>query len=509
MIDKGVRFGAPFLYLVMIRHFILLSPLILLLSCGPKEHRFTAEQHRPLFHFTPPSGWMNDPNGLVYHNGEYHLFYQHYPDSTVWGPMHWGHAVSRDLITWQHLPIALYPDTLGYIFSGSAIADEKNVSGLQTSTTPPLVAFFTYDKQGYETQALAYSNDNGRTWQKYDKNPVISNPGEKDFRDPKVFYHTESGNYILSLAVKDHIEFYRSANLLNWEKTGEFGREYGSHGGVWECPDLFPLTDPETGITKWILLVSINPGGPNGGSATQYFVGSFDGRTFTCDDAPAVVRWLDYGPDNYAGVTWNNAPGNRRIFIGWMSNWNYGQVVPTQTWRSAMTLPRELHLKNTSSGYHVAAQPVAETHALRQQEQTLHADQTYSFNGLAELMLNFNLTPDADEMGIEFFNSKNEKLRIGYNHATQQFYIDRSGAGSNNFSEKFTGVNLASRLSDKPQLTLHLIIDVASIEVFADEGLTSMTAIFFPSENFNRFRLYGVKSFQSGSWYELKSVVTE
>ncbi len=448
---------------------------------------------------------MNDPNGLVYYNGEYHLFYQHYPDSTVWGPMHWGHAVSRDLITWQHLPIALYPDSLGYIFSGSAIVDEKSVSGLQTGTTPPLVAFFTYDKRGYETQALAFSNDNGRTWQKYDKNPVISNPGVKDFRDPKVFYHPESKSYILALAVNDHIEFYRSANLLNWEKTGEFGKEYGSHGGVWECPDLFPLTDPQTGITKWILLVSINPGGPNGGSAIQYFVGSFDGKTFSCDDEPSVVRWLDYGPDNYAGATWNNAPGNRRIFIGWMSNWNYAQVVPTQNWRSAMTLPRELRLKNTPAGYHVAAQPVAEALMLRQKEQALHPDQAHSFSGLAELILTFSIGADTDETGIEFFNSKNEKLRIGYDHTTKQFYIDRSEAGSNNFSEMFTGVVHAPRLSDQPQLTMQLMIDVASVEVFADDGLTCMTAIFFPSENFNRFILFG-KWFHTGWWYELKPV---
>lgn len=419
--------------------------------------------------------------------------------------MHWGHAVSRDLITWQHLPIALYPDSLGYIFSGSAIVDEKSVSGLQTGTTPPLVAFFTYDKRGYETQALAFSNDNGRTWQKYDKNPVISNPGVKDFRDPKVFYHPESKSYILALAVNDHIEFYRSANLLNWEKTGEFGKEYGSHGGVWECPDLFPLTDPQTGITKWILLVSINPGGPNGGSATQYFVGSFDGKTFSCDDEPSVVRWLDYGPDNYAGATWNNAPGNRRIFIGWMSNWNYAQVVPTQNWRSAMTLPRELRLKNTPAGYHVAAQPVAEALMLRQKEQALHPDQAHSFSGLAELILTFSIGADTDETGIEFFNSKNEKLRIGYDHTTKQFYIDRSEAGSNNFSEMFTGVVHAPRLSDQPQLTMQLMIDVASVEVFADDGLTCMTAIFFPSENFNRFRLFG-KWFHTGWWYELKPV---
>lgn len=481
--------------------------LLLPVACNSPAPVTTAEAHRPQFHFTPPSGWMNDPNGLVYLNGEYHLFYQHYPDSTVWGPMHWGHAISRDLINWQHLPIALYPDSLGYIFSGSAVADTANTSGLKQGSAAPLVAFFTYDKQGYETQAAAYSTDNGRTWQKYDKNPVVDNPGEKDFRDPKVFYHPASGYWIMCLAVKDHIEFFRSKNLMKWEKTGEFGREYGSHGGVWECPDLFPLTNPETGITKWILLVSINPGGPNGGSSTQYFTGSFNGTTFTCEEDTAQVRWLDYGPDNYAGVTWNNVTDKRRIFLGWMSNWNYGQVVPTANWRSAMTIPRELSLQQAGNNWIVASLPVKELEALWQNEQPLSASEEMTFNGLADIEVAFDLTANPEEASIVFTNNSNEQLRIGYEREHNRLYIDRSRAGKTDFSDRFIPVSYAPRISDSTRLTLRIVLDVASAELFADNGLTCMTSVFFPSATFNRFKIYyrgKTSPLVKGKWYALK-----
>jgi fructan beta-fructosidase len=286
------------------------------------------ETYRPQYHFTPQTGWMNDPNGMVYYEGEYHLFYQHYPDSTVWGPMHWGHAVSQDLIHWQHLPVALYPDKLGYIFSGSAVVDWNNTSGLGTAEAPPMVAIYTYhdpggERQGridFQTQGIAYSVDKGRTWTKYEKNPVLPNPGIRDFRDPKVSWNEVSKQWVMTLAVKDHIEFYGSPDLKKWSKLSEFGNTIGAHGGVWECPDLFSLKDGE-GNSKWVLFVSINPGGPQGGSATQYFIGNFDGKNFMPQDT--LARWIDYGADNYAGVTWSDIPASdgRRLFIGWMSNW--------------------------------------------------------------------------------------------------------------------------------------------------------------------------------------------
>ena len=315
----------------------------LLCSCGGKqtavpETKNTSalatgygEQHRPQFHFSPPGHWMNDPNGMVFYEGEYHFFYQHYPDSSVWGPMHWGHAVSADLVHWQQLPIALYPDALGYIFSGSAVVDWNNTSGLGQNGKPPLVAMFTYhnmaaEKAGRkdcESQGIAYSNDRGRTWTKYAANPVLPNPGNrKDFRDPKVIWEEVSRQWVVALAVGDHIEFWGSPDLKKWSHLSDFGKDLGAHGGVWECPDLFPMavdksggdfkSPPDSPQQQWVLIVNLNPGGPNGGSGTQYFVGDFDGKNFTLDAdfAKYVPKgkgvWLDLGKDNYAVVTWSD-----------------------------------------------------------------------------------------------------------------------------------------------------------------------------------------------------------
>jgi len=288
--------------------------------------KYYSEKYRPQYHFSPDSMWMNDPNGMVYYEGEYHLFYQYYPDSNVWGPMHWGHAISPDMVHWEHLPIALYPDDYGYIFSGSAVVDEQNTSGFGETGEAPLVAIFTYhDPVGaangeidYQNQGLAYSNDKGRTWKKYEE-PVLKNPGIIDFRDPKVSWRREFNKWIMTLAVHDHIEFYSSSNLIDWAKTGEFGKETGAHGGVWECPDLFPIKIDGSDEIHWVLLVSINPGGPHGGSATQYFIGDFDGSTFT--SSQNEIKWLDQGSDNYAGVTWSGIPDSdgRILFLGWIA----------------------------------------------------------------------------------------------------------------------------------------------------------------------------------------------
>ncbi|HTJ52695.1 MAG TPA: glycoside hydrolase family 32 protein, partial [Cyclobacteriaceae bacterium] len=330
----------------------LLLIIVVVTSCGKKSASIVApdslyynEAHRPQLHFSPKEKWMNDPNGMIYYQGEYHLFYQYYPEAMVWGPMHWGHAVSTDMIHWQHLPIAIYPDSLGLIFSGSAVADENNTSGLGTTEKPPMVAMFTYhsmekEKAGkidYQNQGIAYSIDKGRTWTKYDHNPVLKNPGIKDFRDPKVFWHAETKKWIVILAVHDHIELYSSDDLKTWHKLSEFGKTYGTHGGVWECPDLFQVKVEKENSKKWVMLVSVNPGGPNGGSGTQYFTGDFDGVKFVADENKKTIKWLDYGPDDYAGVTWSNTPGERKLFLGWMSNWAYAQQVPTSPWRSAMT----------------------------------------------------------------------------------------------------------------------------------------------------------------------------
>ncbi len=389
------------------------------------------ETHRPQFHFSPAKMWMNDPNGMVYHKGEYHLFYQHYPDSTVWGPMHWGHAVSKDMIHWEHLPIALYPDSLGWIFSGSAVVDVNNTSGLGSKENPPMVAIFTYHsdpkakRKDFQTQGMAYSTDNGRTWTKYKENPVLPNPGIADFRDPKVSWHEASKQWVMILAVADHVELYGSKNLKNWSKLSEFGKTHGAHGGVWECPDLFPL--PIDGKQKWVLLLSINPGGIHGGSATQYFIGNFDGKKFTSDNPPKTTLWLDYGKDNYAGVTWSNIPAadGRRLFLGWMSNWQYANQVPTSPWRSAMTLPRELSLRKTGAGLRVVSQPVKELASIRGESkeipgQTIEGRVTIS-EGVAftvatsEVQLEFDSIRQGQDVGIELSNEQGQRVLIGYN----------------------------------------------------------------------------------------------
>lgn len=309
--------------------------------------QFNADRFRPGFHFSPPTSWANDPNGLVYYEGSYHLFYQYHPYSNKWGPMHWGHAISEDLIHWQHAPIALFPDEHGAIFSGCCVVDWNNSSGL-FKDSHGLVAIFTHADIHPETgqprqrQSLAYSSDKGQTWQKYNGNPVLAENDLIDFRDPKVFWHAQSKRWIMAIVAGDHVRFYASDNLREWSLTGKFGREEGSHDGVWECPDLFQLPADDTGRSKWVLIISIgdNPNCPEG-SRTQYFIGEFDGKTFINDNPSDHILWLDYGRDNYAGVTWSDIPeqDGRRVIIGWMSNWKYANETPTYSWRGAMTLP--------------------------------------------------------------------------------------------------------------------------------------------------------------------------
>jgi fructan beta-fructosidase len=462
------------------------------------------EQYRPQIHFTPPAKWMNDPNGLVYIDGTYHLFYQHYPDSTVWGPMHWGHAVSEDLIHWDHKPIALYPDSLGMIFSGSAVYDEYNSSGLGTSQNPPTVAIYTYhfpegEKTGrkdYQTQGLAFSLDKGKTWKKYQQNPVLPNPGIKDFRDPKVFWHTGSKTWIMTLAVSDHVELFGSPDLIHWKKLSEFGKESGSHGGVWECPDLFELVAEDDAVRKWVLLLSINPGGPNGGSATQYFIGDFDGQVFRADNPTRDPLWIDYGPDDYAGVTWSNIPQSdgRRIFLGWMSNWAYANVVPTSPWRSAMTVPRQLKLKKVNNEYRVCSEPIAELQKLVSETKVIRPSkiQTMDFfksndENATQWFIQGKVA--TEDFSFELSNTNNERVRISFNKLKKEFVLDRMNSGLVYFSPEFARLSQAPRLSESDTISITMVIDVSSVEVFFDDGVTNMTALFFPREKLNNLEL--------------------
>ncbi|MBX2962976.1 MAG: glycoside hydrolase family 32 protein [Cyclobacteriaceae bacterium] len=476
------------------------------LNRNQPEDNALREKHRPQFHFSPAKNWMNDPNGMVFYNGEYHLSYQYYPDGNVWGPMHWGHAVTKDLIRWEHLPIALYPDSLGYIFSGSAVVDWQNTTGFGSLDSPALVAIFTYhdpeqEKAGsidYQTQGIAYSLDNGRTWIKYNKNPVLHNPGIKDFRDPKVFWYEPTGSWIMILAVLDHVQLFRSPDLKQWEKLSEFGVDQGSHGGVWECPDLFPLT--VNGTEKWVMLVSLNNGAPNGGSGTQYFIGTFDGITFVNKNPAEKILWIDYGKDNYAGVTWSDVPKEvgRKLFIGWMSNWNYANVVPTTVWRSAMTLPRELKLIETPAGTRLISEPVPELKTLREEksireaqtlEGSLDLSSAITSNSQYDLFIAFD--PDTNQgFTLELSNAVNEQLLITYNTETNSIQVDRTKAGRHDFSTDFGGVHVVPREIKDPVSTVRLIVDQSSIELFADDGLTVMTELMFPTELFTQLKLH-------------------
>ena len=522
---------------------------ILFSSCSEKQNdpspeenvnSYYKEQHRPQFHFSPEEQWMNDPNGMVFYEGEYHLFYQHYPDSNVWGPMHWGHAISEDLLHWNHLPIALAPDDLGHIFSGSAVVDWNNTSGFGQNSQPPMVAIYTYHKMegekagrnDYQTQGIAYSNDKGRSWTKYYGNPVIPNPGIKDFRDPKVIWDDRSSQWVMVFAAYDHVKIWSSPDLKSWTHLSDFGREWGNHGGVWECPDLFPLTVEGTDEQKWVLLLSINPGSPNGGSGTQYFIGQFDGKTFTLDEqfASALVEndgktaiWIDYGRDNYAGVTWSDIPDDdgRRIFMGWMSNWDYAQIVPTYKWRSAMTIPRELILKNTSAGPRLFSVPVDElannrTTAINLETQDVEGelDLTDKLDGnLSQVEIELTLiTPQGSGSGIilEFSNSKNERYLIGYDADRKEYFSDRRQSGKIDFSPKFGEVvHYAPRIVNDQEMTLHLFMDVSSAELFADGGASALTDIFFPSEDYNRLKILsgeGMIQIKSGKISKLNSI---
>lgn len=448
------------------------------------------ELHRPLFHFTPREHWMNDPNGMIYYNGTYHLFYQYHPYSSVWGPMHWGHATSKDLLKWDHQPIALYPDKNGMIFSGSAVWDKNNTSSLGTSGKGPLVAIFTYHndslaKSGsrvFQSQGIAYSNDDGTTWTKYQGNPVLGNPGINDFRDPKVFWHEDSKKWIMALAVFDRVHFYGSNNLKTWEKLSEFGLGYGVKNVLWECPDLFSLE--YKGKTIWVLLSNINPGGPNKGSSTQYFVGSFDGKTFQPYDQE--IRWADFGPDEYAGVTWSNT-GDRRIFTGWMSNWLYAQVVPTEKWRSALTVARELSIKEVGGKFYLSSLPVKELNKYKGSNVPVQQG-SISYDGTALIEVS---TIAANDFSFRISNNNGEYIVIGFEKNENRFYIDRTQSGKTDFHKEFAQRSVANRISTANTINLKLLLDRTSVELFADDGLNVMSSIFFPSSTFNTIQATG------------------
>lgn len=469
------------------------------------------EPWRPQFHFTPPKNWMNDPNGMVYYDGEYHLFYQYNPEGDKWGHMSWGHAISKDLLHWEHLPVALGEENNVMIFSGSVVVDWKNTSGFGKDDKPPLVALYTGHHTGkpHQEQHLAYSTDRGRTWTKFTGNPVLD-IGEKDFRDPKVIWHAPSGRWVMAVAlpVTRQVQFYGSPDLKAWTHLSDFGPA-GSVEGIWECPDLFPME--VEGKTRWVLIVNVGSGAPAGGSGCQYFVGDFDGRTFALDPSypkkepgqkfePAL--WLDYGPDFYAAVTWSDVPvrDGRRIALGWMSNWQYANDVPTTPWRSAMTVPRELSLINTRAGLRLASAPLRELSTVRgpvQQfkggtaaEATVWAKKAGVQSGPLDLTVTF--APAArGNAGMKLFVGEKEETVVSVDRDKKLVVIERTRSGSVNFSPKFSGFATAPLADPTGPVTLRILLDECSVEVFVDGGAEVLTSLVFPSKASRAVELFG------------------
>lgn len=465
---------------------------------------------------------MNDPNGMVYYKGEYHLFYQHHPNGMTWGPMHWGHAISTDMVHWKHLPIALAPDEHGTIFSGSAVVDWNDTTGFFGGKSG-LVAIFTHHDEDPITgvqrqrQSLAYSDDSGRTWTKYAGNPVLEDPRYLDYRDPKVFWHERTSQWIMILATGQTVTLYHSPNLIHWTFASEFGQGEGFHEGVWECPDLFELpVDGEAGKTKWVMFVS--SGGLEFGARTQYFIGDFDGTTFTNERPSEAVRWLDHGWDNYAGVSWSDVPAEdgRRIYIGWMSNFKYAHATPSDGWRSAMTIPRVLQLSHIDGELALIQQPVKELASLRTRTWTQNhgtiEDGSHRLPDLAldsyEIIAEF-APGTAEEFGLKVRTSENHGTIVGYRRQDQELFVDRSHSGDTAFHEEFARKHTVKLKQTNDRLRLHIWVDKSSIEVFAADGEAVMTDLIFPGESDTGLDIYsrgGTTELLSLEIYDLKAI---
>lgn len=489
---------------------------ILALACMPfVAHLAKADEpdaRRPLLHFTPPKNFINDPNGCVYLDGEYHLFYQHNPEGDRWGHMSWGHAVSRDLVRWEHLPIALREANGVMIFSGSAVFDAKNTSGLGRDGAAPMVAIYTGHSAEKQTQNLASSVDRGRSWTKFSGNPV-ADIGSKEFRDPKVFWHGPTSRWIMAtvLADKRQVRLWGSTDLKTWEKLSDFGPA-GSAKGVWECPDLFeaPIEGRAKGESRWVLKVDVNDGAPFGGSGGQYFVGSFDGKEFRADgakDAPPL--WIDFGKDFYAAQSWNGAPGDRPVWIAWMNNWQYANDIPTSPWRGTMTTPRRIALRDTLSGLRLVQSPVEGVTSLRREARKVEArpiaagDVPLDVAGTAlEIVAEFDPV-DAETFGLKVRKGAGEETLIGFDRRAREVFVDRTHSGETKFSPHFAGRHAAKPVigGEAGPVRLHVLVDATSVEVFADEGRIVLTDQVFPKPESN-----GVALFATGGTARLRSL---
>ncbi|WP_302973455.1 DUF4980 domain-containing protein [Phocaeicola coprocola] len=451
------------------------------------------ETYRPVYHHTPVYGWMNDPNGMFYKDGVYHLYFQYNPYGSMWGNMTWGHSTSTDLTHWTYEGTAIVPDAWGAIFSGSCVVDKDNTAGFGKGA---VVAFYTSAKStpwgDIQSQSMAYSLDNGKTFIKYEYNPILTST-ERDFRDPKVFWYAPGKHWVMMLAVGQEMQIYSSGNLKEWKKESSFGAMQGAHGGVWECPDLVEVAVEGSKEKKWVLICNLNPGGPFGGSAAQYFVGSFDGKKFV-NESPTQTKWLDWGKDNYATVTWSNAPAGRCIALGWMSNWQYANNVPTTQYRSANTLARDLTLYRVGGELYLKSKPSPEIKKARAEEKKIPTFEVKGNYEVASLLAD-NKGAYEIEMTIEnkgtskidfsLMNEKGEKVAMYYDVVRKQFVMDRSASGIVGFSRDFPAVTVAP-VRNTDQIHLRLFIDRSSVEAFGEEGEYVMTNLVFPAEPYNR-----------------------
>ena len=453
----------------------------------------TETKWRPSYHHTPLYGWMNDPNGMFYKDGVWHLYYQKNPYGSKWQNMTWGHSTSTDLINWEHQPDAIRPDGLGAIFSGSAVVDSQNTAGYGEDA---IIALFTSAGTS-QMQSFAHSNDNGQTFEVYPGNPIITLDTEA--RDPNMFWNKETGewNLILAHALEKEMLIFTSPDLKNWTLQSSFGKGLGAQEGVWECPDLFELQIPGTDKTKWVLISNINPGGPFGGSGVQYFIGDFDGKTFTSDtnpDGTVPTKWLDYGKDNYALVSWSDAPDNRRTTVGWMSNWQYAADVPTIQFRSANTLPREMELFADPDGeLYVASVPSPELEKMRGKIISSASDKklvekpiSYKLpaDGICEIDLTFQ-AQDNDLVTFTLANAENEQVVLKYDAKNHRMSFDRRESGVVDFSDKFPVVTSSPTFEKDGKISLRLFLDRSSIELFGNNGQFVMTNLVFPNNPYS------------------------
>lgn len=458
------------------------------------------EKFRPAYHHTPAYGWMNDPNGMFYKDGVYHLYFQHNPYGSTWGNMNWGHSYSTDLVHWTYAGDAITPDAWGTVFSGSAVVDKDNSAGFGRNA---IVAFYTSAKPtpwgDAQMQSIAYSTDGGKTFTKYDGNPVITSTA-RDFRDPKVFWYAPGKHWVMMLAVGQEMQIWSSADLKDWKYESSFGAKQGAHGGVWECPDLVELPVEGTKEKRWVLICNINPGGPFGGSATQYFVGTFDGKKFT-NQFPTKTKWMDYGKDHYATVTFSNAPDGRCVALGWMSNWQYAAVVPTKQYRSANTIARDLTLYRQGGDLLLKSAPSKEVEKARSTKKSVpqfNVSDSYEIaslldgnDGAYEIEMEIK-NNGAEKIAFTLQNAKGENVMMYYDTATRQFVMDRSNSGETSFSPDFPAMTVAPA-ADVDDIRLRLFVDRSSIEAFGDGGKFVMTNIVFPAEPYNKMKFESVR----------------